>query len=133
MSDRGRAGRGGHEAPASRRSGRVRADRRREETDVPRSLGGSVDEYLASEGLLGMKTFADVVGCWTEVVGADVAAHAHPRSLRGKELVVAVDHPGWATQLAFLSDAICDRLADQLGWRAVERLKGHVDPRSRLD
>jgi predicted nucleic acid-binding Zn ribbon protein len=133
MNGRDGAGRGGREASASRRPSKAGARRRREEADAPRSLGGSLDEYLASEGLLDVKTFADIVACWMEAVGADVAAHAHPKSLKGTELVVAVDHSSWATQLAFLSGAICDRLADQLGWRAVEHLKGYVDPRSRLD
>ncbi len=104
-----------------------------EEHDSPASLGRALDEYLASQGLSGMRILADVVGCWEEVVGAEVAAHARPRSVAGGELVVVVDHPGWVPQLAFLSATICDRLADQLGYRPVERLRGHVDTRFRLD
>jgi len=80
-----------------------------------------------------MRVFADIIACWPQVVGADVAAHTRPRSLRGTELVITVDHPGWATQLAFLSKSICDRLADQLGYRAIEHLKGYVNGGSRLD
>ncbi len=121
-------------SPRSRRWGRSGVNRQRgKDSEIPRSLGCSLDEYLASQGLSGMRVFADIVACWEEVVGPDVAAHARPRSLTGAELVVAVDHPGWATQLAFLSDTICDRLADQLGYRVVGRLKGHVDARFRLD
>jgi len=117
-----------------RRAGRPRAGKAGAgEHDSPRSLGRALDEYLAGQGLSGMKTLADVVGCWEEVVGAEVAAHTRPRSVAGGELVVAVDHPGWVTQLAFLSATICDRLADQLGYRPVERLRGHVDTRFRLD
>jgi predicted nucleic acid-binding Zn ribbon protein len=100
---------------------------------VPRSVGASLDEYLASQGLLGMRTLGEIVACWAAVVGEDVAAHAQPRLLDGTELVVGVDHPGWATQLGFLSATICDRLADQLGYRAVERLRTHVDARFRLE
>lgn len=122
----------GPAAPGSGdRAGRHR--RPRDEPETPPSLGGSVDEYLASQGLVGLRTLADIDACWVAVVGSEVAAHARPRSLAGDELVVAVDHPAWATQLAFLSETICNRLADQLGYRAVERVKGHVDPRLRLD
>ena len=42
--------------------------------------------------------FAD----WPEVVGAQVAAHCRPLSLRDRVLVVTVTDPGWATQLRFL-------------------------------
>jgi predicted nucleic acid-binding Zn ribbon protein len=108
-------------------------DQGHDESNGPRSLGGSLDEYLASQGLTAMRVFADIVACWERVVGPDVARHVRPRSLTGQELRVAVDHPGWATQLAFLSETICDRLADQLGYRAVEHLKGYVESGSRLD
>ena len=49
--------------------------------DVPRSVGASLDEYLASQGLLGMRTLGEIVACWAGVVGEDVAAHAQPRSV----------------------------------------------------
>jgi len=126
----------GHGPGPTPRRGRGRSGAGRpgaEGHDTARSLGGALDEYLASRGLSDIRTLADVVGCWEEVVGAEVAAHARPRSVAGGELVVAVDHPGWVTQLAFLSATICDRLADQLGYRPAERLRGHVDTRFRLD
>jgi len=121
------------EGPSGRWPSRRRGERREDRPETPRSLGRSVDDYLASQGLLGMRTFGEIAVCWAEAVGEDVASHTRPRSLSGTELIVSVDHPGWATQLAFLAGTICDRLADQLGYRAVESLKAHVDARFRLD
>jgi predicted nucleic acid-binding Zn ribbon protein len=40
---------------------------------------------------------------WERLVGADIAAHAKPRSLHGGVLVLEVDHPAWATQLRYMS------------------------------
>ena len=95
----------------------------------PRPFGRSLDAYLASEGLGAMRTLAEVQRLWPEVVGEEVAAHCVPRSLEGSELVVAVDHPSRVTELAFSAATICQRLSDQLGYRAVERVKGRVDGR----
>ena len=43
---------------------------------------------------------------WPDVVGATVAEHARPRSLRDGVLTVAVDAPPWATQLRYLEGDI---------------------------
>lgn len=80
-----------------------------------------------------MRALAKIAAAWPEVVGEPVANHSAPRSLDGKELVVAVDHPSRVTELVFLAPTICERLADLLGYRAVERVKGRVDGRFRLD
>lgn len=53
---------------------------------------------------------ATVSNCWERVVGPQVAAHAWPQSLRQGALVVATDHPAWATELRFLSAQLIDRL-----------------------
>jgi predicted nucleic acid-binding Zn ribbon protein len=37
---------------------------------------------------------------WPEIVGADIAKHAQPVSLRNGLLVVAVDHPVWLQELS---------------------------------
>jgi len=57
------------------------------------------------------RTLSAIFSRWEEVVGAPVAAHAQPLSLRAKELLVEVDHPTWATQLRFLTDTILEKLS----------------------
>lgn len=47
---------------------------------------------------------AKAVAIWREVAGADVAAHAMGYAMREHELVVFVDSPVWATELAALSE-----------------------------
>ncbi|MDT7598379.1 MAG: hypothetical protein QOK26_456, partial [Pseudonocardiales bacterium] len=42
---------------------------------------------------------ASVFGRWAELVGADVAEHATPISLKDGELTVAASSTAWATQL----------------------------------
>src|SRR6202042_3162584 len=78
-------------------------------------LDGALDSYLHDQGFERARTLASVAGCWVEVVGPDVAAHASPRSLHDGELHISIDHPAWATEIALLSEGILAALAEHLG------------------
>jgi predicted nucleic acid-binding Zn ribbon protein len=99
----------------------------------PTALRDALRAYLAGAGLDGAERLAEIASCWYEVVGPQVAAHATPRRLRGDELTVSVDHPSWATQLAFLGPGICAALNERLGTEVVQHLNVHVAARPGLD
>jgi len=65
---------------------------------------------------------------WEEAVGPAVAAHARPVSLEAGRLVVAVDEPGWATQLRYLGADLLARLAQVAGEGAVTSVEVRVKP-----
>jgi predicted nucleic acid-binding Zn ribbon protein len=54
---------------------------------------------------------AAVFAHWEQLVGADIAAHAQPRSLRRGVLVVAADQSAWATQLRFMTADLLGRIS----------------------
>src|SRR5271155_5189924 len=75
---------------------------------------------------------AELVTRWTEIVGAEIAAHSEPikfqwpRPADGQErepgtLVLRVEGPA-AIEIQHLADVICERVNQFLGWRAVARL-----------
>jgi len=70
----------------------------------------------------------NVFGYWADVVGEQIAAHARPVSLRDGTLVVAVDQPGWATQLRFLEADLVKRLSEVAGDGVVARVEVRVRP-----
>jgi len=84
------------------------------------SIARALDAYLRSQGHEEAGVLGALCACWPEVVGPDIAAHVFPRALRGDELVVSVDHPGWATQIAFLADEVLDGLEQRLGRRVAQ-------------
>ena len=84
---------------------------------VVRELGGPA---LSSASLSG------VFGQWREVVGDVIADHADPISIDGGRLVVAVDQPGWATQLRFLEGDLLARIAERVGPAVVTSLEVRV-------
>ncbi|MDQ6927629.1 MAG: DUF721 domain-containing protein [Actinomycetota bacterium] len=65
---------------------------------------------------------------WTDLVGAQVAAHTRPLSLVRGVLSIAVDEPGWATQLTYLENDLVARISTVLGTGQVTRIQVRVRP-----
>ncbi len=80
-----------------------------------RSLGEAIGAYLRAMGHEEVSLLGEVARCWEDVVGPKVAEHASPAGFVGGDLVVAVDDPGWATQLGFLAETILGGLEAELG------------------
>lgn len=114
-------------------SGREDAEDRTNPRHEPYSIDKVLDAYLANEGLEGLRVLDTIARSWPALVGEVAAEHSVPRALDGRELLVAVDTPARVTELVFLAPAICDRLAELLGRRLVERVKGQVDGHFRLE
>jgi predicted nucleic acid-binding Zn ribbon protein len=92
----------------------------------PRRVGASLDRVAASLGVPRATTLASVFAAWADLVGESVAANSRPRSLRDGVLVVAVDQPGWATQLRWLEADLLARLAEHLGAGEVVAIEVRV-------
>ena len=86
---------------------------------------------------------AELVTRWTDIVGADIAAHSEPikiqwaravphhSSARGERsggmqepgtLLLRVEGPA-AIEIQHLTNVICDRVNQFLGWRAITRIR----------
>jgi hypothetical protein len=75
---------------------------------------------------------AELVTRWSEIAGAEIAAHSEPvkiqwtRPVEGEErepgtLVLRVDGPA-AIEIQHLAGVVCERVNRFLGWRAVARV-----------
>ncbi len=82
-------------------------------------------------GLPAPDLLATVFSRWEELVGADVAAHATPTSVRGGALVVTVDHPAWGSSLRLLGGDLLRRLEEETGSSEVTELVVRVAPPGR--
>ena len=63
---------------------------------------------------------------WEEVVGAELGGHLRPLRVDGRALVVAADHPAWATRARMASADILSRVR-ALADTPVERLEVVVE------
>ena len=94
----------------------------------PRPLGGSLDRISQSLGGPKAAALATIFDRWTDIVGAAVAAHSRPLALRRDTLTIAVDQPGWATQLTYLEADLVRRIGEVAGPDAVRHVRVTVRP-----
>jgi len=64
-----------------------------------------------------------VASCFEAVLPPALSGHAAAAGLEGEVLLVAVDHPALASELAFAGAKLLERLAACLGDEQVRRLK----------
>jgi len=91
-----------------------------------RCVGDDLDVLVRRLGAPAGRATASVFTQWAQAVGAGVAAHAQPLSLRGTTLVVGVDTPAYATQLRMLAPQLITRLTEMAGPGAVESIEVRV-------
>jgi predicted nucleic acid-binding Zn ribbon protein len=94
----------------------------------PRPVRESLDAFARRLGAPEAGPMAAVFAHWNDIVGESVAAHARPLSLVRGVLVVAVDQPGWATQLRYLATQVIERIGEVAGTGLVERVEVRVQP-----
>jgi predicted nucleic acid-binding Zn ribbon protein len=96
----------------------------------PQPVGRLLENFVAEQGwersLADARVFAD----WAGLVGADIAAHCVPQTLRDGQLRIAAESTAWATQLRLLSHELLGRLASELGAGVVRTvaISGPVAP-----
>ena len=81
----------------------------------PRGLRDSLDRIARSLGGPSADALSTIFSRWEDIVGPAVAEASRPLSLHRGTLTIAVDQPGWATQLTYLQ-------ADLL--RSIEAVAG---------
>ena len=89
----------------------------------PRPVGDSLPDLAERLGATSPTVLAAVFTRWEEIVGASIAANAWPVSLSRGVLVIGVEHPGWASQLRFMTADIVARVAMVSGAEAINRVE----------
>ena len=69
-----------------------------------------------------------VWGRWEELVGAEIAGHARPSSLREGVLRVRADSPAWAHELGYLREEIRARVNAGLDHPVVTEVRVYTAP-----
>jgi predicted nucleic acid-binding Zn ribbon protein len=91
----------------------------------PQTLGRLASRLSGERGWAPRLAGGAVFGRWAELVGAEVAEHARPQSLRDGVLTVQADSTAWATQLRLLQRQLLGRLAAGLGDGVVTSMRIH--------
>jgi predicted nucleic acid-binding Zn ribbon protein len=91
----------------------------------PQKFGSVLSRIAADRGWSEQLANGEVFGRWTALVGAEIAEHAKPLSLRDGELTVQASSTAWATQLRLLQRQLLAKIAKGVGNGVVKRLKVH--------
>lgn len=127
---------------AARASGRARrtSDRARSRDDGPRRsgysaagpdprdpqrLGNLINGMLAERGWQAPVAHGTVFGAWDRLVGADIAEHCRPTSLRDGELTVQAESTAWATQLRLFTKSLLVKISAAVGTGVVTKIHVH--------
>jgi predicted nucleic acid-binding Zn ribbon protein len=94
--------------------------------DEPVPLSDALAAVGAQLGLPAGNAHGDLEAHWADVMGEDVAAHAHLVSVREGVLTVTVDGPIWATQMRYLETAVLERAEAVVGPGVVTALRVRV-------
>ena len=92
----------------------------------PGGLGPSLDRVAKRLGAPTAKALSGLFVRWEQMVGAGIAAHAKPVSLRRGVLVVDVDSNAWATQLRYMTSELVAKCCEELGDGAVKQIEVRV-------
>ena len=63
---------------------------------------------------------------WEQLVGAALAGHSRPQTVRGGVLVVLADSAAWAGQLKYLDQVLVTRIAEELPAVTVREVRVSV-------
>jgi predicted nucleic acid-binding Zn ribbon protein len=125
------SGRGG---AANRMTGRLKRRRSRLSNDErnwsgarpdardPMSIGAVLGKSIAELGWSAPLSEARLLGQWSEVVGAEIAAHSRPVGLREGELRIDAESTAWATQLRIMAPQLLARIRQEMPSGTVQRL-----------
>lgn len=89
----------------------------------PGVLGDQLDKLLLDRGWQVDVAAGSVMGRWSEIVGAEVAAHAKPVSFEDGVLTVRAESTAWATQLRLLTSTLLGRMEQAVGADVVEEIR----------
>lgn len=104
--------------------------RRGRADDQPRPVVEGLTAVSAELGLSDPRVLATIVGDWAAIVGDQIATHARPQGLRDGQLTIAVDQPGWVTELRYRHGEVLAAVREATGSDAVRGLRIVVKPAS---
>lgn len=96
----------------------------------PQLFGETLDRIVGERGWGSEVAVGGVMGRWSQVVGAEMAAHVTPESFDDGVLRLRADSSAWATQVQYLVPSLLRRLGEDIGEGTVERIEvaGPVGP-----
>lgn len=98
------------------------AQKERKDNDAPELIGGLVSSLIQERGWKSGIAEGTLYTTWTEIVGADIAAHTTPLSILEGVLTVQTSSTAWATQLTMVANDLLATIQKSASGALVESL-----------
>jgi len=92
-------------------------------TQTPSTLGDILSKVMGEHGLGRGGLMAKLLSVWDKTVGAGIAKHALPESIKGGILTVTVDSPVWMHQLSMMAPGLIEKINSVMGADTVSDIK----------
>lgn len=93
--------------------------------ELPR-VADALDAIRRELGMGAPSEIDALVASWDSLVGAALAAHSRPQTVRNGVLVVLADAAAWAGQLRYLDQVLVTRIAEELPAVTVREVRVSV-------
>ena len=89
----------------------------------PLPIGKVLDDQTRRFGMGGAKEVGELFSSWPRIVGAAMASHVEPVSLRNGMLKLVADSPTWATEITYLREQIRKQANEALGGDVIKKIE----------
>ena len=96
----------------------------------PIRLRKPLERLLTGLGAPDIDSTTLVMERWPEVVGEEIAIRIRAVAVRGSELIVGVDDPAWASQIAWLEATLLERIDALVGPGTITAVRVRVEPKT---
>ncbi len=96
----------------------------------PVPLRRSLERLLEGMGAPRIDDTKTIIEQWSEIVGPRLADRIEAVAVRGSELLVAVNDPAWASQVAWLEAQLLERIESLVGSGRITSVRVRVEPRA---
>ena len=100
---------------------------------TPSTLGDILSKVMGEHGLGRGGLMAKLLAAWDGTVGAGIAKHALPESIKSGRLTVIVDSPVWMHQLSMMAPGLIEKINSVMGADTVEDIKFRSGKLERAD
>ena len=95
----------------------------------PAKLIGDILPEIQGEKEVGNRSPELLNERWSAIAGEQIARHTHPDHLRGTQLIVYADHPGWLSEIRRLpTKHLLKKIASIPGAPEVKEIRFQLDP-----
>lgn len=89
----------------------------------PRGLGSVIDSLSSELGWTSPLAQSELLLSWSDLVGAETAAHSSPAGITDGVLTVRCDSTGWATQLRIMRTQILEHIASRYPAAGIDSIR----------